>query len=85
MPPKPLYRLKELMIKKYGEEKFAVACSIVALWVQGETKQKTTAKTILGWCNKTEIDQMPIMCLKDFKAISKLFSLNNDIDNFYTN
>lgn len=36
----PVYTIKQLMFNKYGEDRFALACEIVARWVQFETKNK---------------------------------------------
>ncbi|MCC6634552.1 MAG: hypothetical protein IT251_03520 [Chitinophagaceae bacterium] len=83
MKAKPLYKLRQLIYKKYGKEKFAIGCLIVARWVQFETKKNTPVQKVQGWCNKVNIEELPIMSLKEFKAISKLFGLNNDLDTFY--
>lgn len=83
MKAKPIYKLRQLMYKKYGKQKFAIGCEIVARWVQFETKKNITAEKVQAWCNKISTDDFPVMTLTDFKAISKLFSLNNNSKLFF--
>lgn len=77
---KPYYKLRQLIYNKYGEEKFAIGCKIVARWVSFETKTNVSAQKVLAWCNKKNWEDAPFMVYIEFKALSRLFNLNNDFD-----
>lgn len=54
MPPLPFYRLKELIIEKYGEDKFEAGCDLVVRWLRHELNATINVSEIKFMCN---IDQ----------------------------
>lgn len=83
--PKLLYKLKALIVKKYGKEKFLLGCEMVAQWIRFETKSNHTTEMIVAWTNEKKENerQYRLVNEQEFKAISKLFSLNNKEAKFF--
>jgi hypothetical protein len=87
---KPLYKLRQLMYHKYGENKFATACIIVAQWVQHYTRTPCSPETIEYWCNIKKQENTVThhflqghITMQEFAALSKIFSLNHNTQLFY--
>lgn len=79
------YRLRELMYSKYSEQKFAVACEIVARWVAFDTKnyKQWTAEYILQLCNQnSRTRKISAITPKVANSLKKLFGLKS-IDDLY--
>jgi len=69
------YAIKQLLYKKYGEEKYAIACEISARWVAFETKNKNyKLENILLLCNASK-DSDCEMSYQEALALKKLFGL----------
>ncbi len=71
---KPFLILKELIVQKYGEEKFAFACEIVSQWVMFECKGHTwfTPEKVQQLCcarSESEIIIFP----EEWNALHRLF------------
>jgi hypothetical protein len=78
----PVFRLRELIYKKFGEEKFAIACDIVARWVRYDTKfSQWHADTVLHMCNAVENEEFPIS-LDEAESLRHLFHLESVLDLF---
>ena len=70
------YTLKKLMYEKYGEDRFAVACEIVARWVQFDTKNKNFSKELIEKvCNANDTDEIELS-LQEEESLRRLFALN---------
>ena len=83
---KTLYRLRELIYKKYGSKNFALGCEIVARWVAFDTKKTCTMETVQIWCNVLQSDPLTkeqAISLKQFNSLSRLFALGNNTQSIY--
>jgi hypothetical protein len=83
---KPLYKLRALIYKKYGKEKFSVGCEIVARWVAFDTKRPCTMETVMTWCNVLENDQLTKeaqISFNQFTALSRLFAMGSNTQSIY--
>ena len=84
--PTPMYRLRQLIYGKYGEEKFALGCEITARWVAFETRKPCTMEDVEFWCNvlTEEItDPTPTQLnIHQMKALMQLFGITNELDFF---
>lgn len=70
-----MYSLKSLMYKKYGEEKYALACEIVSRWVRFETKD---ARHNSIWVNDMANATSNFELTMDVaEALRKLFGLKS--------
>ena len=74
MPPK-IYGLRQLMYDKYGEEKFAIACLIVARFVGFKSDFVWNAETIRQMCNTTADDVG--VSISDGERFKQLFGLDS--------
>lgn len=73
----PYYRLKELIIEKYGEEKFDVGCELVARWLSFATKEKVNEGWLEVMCDRTDQPDMYFQFTGDqAHALKQLFKLN---------
>lgn len=84
--PVPLYRLRQLIYGKYGEEKFALGCEITARWVAFETRKPCTMEDVQFWCNvlSEEITDPSDtqLTVPQMKAIMQLFGITNELEIF---
>lgn len=79
------YTLKQLMFEKYGEDRFSLACEIVARWVQFETKQKHfTKEWVEKICNASDISDAEIY-MPAAEALRRLFGLRTIEQLFFSN
>ncbi|MBS1734250.1 MAG: hypothetical protein JST02_13225 [Bacteroidetes bacterium] len=53
MSGKPFYNLKELIIEKYGAEKYALGQLITAQWLTHELGEEVTVSMVEVICNTT--------------------------------
>jgi hypothetical protein len=82
-PLVPYYTLKQLMLQKYGAEKFAIGCVIVATWVNGgkgsefkkNLKGSWLCYTVEHLCNTTE--EFPALTVFDVEKLRQLFGLKS--------
>ncbi len=66
--------LKQLIIEKYGEDKFLTGCQLVAQWVSFELKDcMFSPKYIETICRNHEVKPLPV---EVDKAIRKLFGIS---------
>jgi hypothetical protein len=84
--PMPLYRLRQLIYGKYGEEKFALGCEITARWVAFETRRPCKMEDVQFWCNVltqeiTTDAHLPI-AIPQMRAIMQLFGITNELELF---
>lgn len=84
--PMPLYRLRQLIYGKYGEQRFALGCEITARWVAFETHKPCTMEDVQFWCNvlseeMTTDNSLPIT-IPQMKAIMQLFAITNELEIF---
>jgi hypothetical protein len=87
----PLYRIRDLMIEKYSEEKFELGCLVVARWVTGgKPKLMTNFKPQhLAWttervkemCVATSFDEFPLSHI-EAELLRRLFGLRTCTDLF---
>jgi len=68
----PAYKLKELIIKKYGEEKFALGREMAAQWLRGSTGILWRAEDILEFSNTTNDKKLSF---REEELLRKLFGL----------
>jgi len=79
MKDKPFYNLKELIIKKYGAEKYALGQLITAQWLTHELRAPVTVSMVQVICNTTvgiaffDIE----MCLATMKLFGTKKIFNN--------
>lgn len=75
----PFYRLKQLIIEKYGDEKFTTGCALVAAWVSAETKEKVDALWVQLISKISEAHPVPVYQLSgpQAKALKSLFKLDS--------
>jgi hypothetical protein len=73
----PVYTLKQLMYDKYGEERFAIACEIVARWIKFETKKEQyDAIWVNSMCNAHADSEFELF--EDVaEALRRLFGLES--------
>lgn len=78
MYEKPFYRLKELIIEKYGAAKFETGCTLVASWINFNTKENTNSDWVQFFCKATG-DSPAIYQLSSSqaKALKSLFKLDS--------
>lgn len=76
------YALKELITKKYGEEKFYIGCFIVAQYLQFLKLNYWTADDIKDMCDSTEYTF--VLQLPEAEALTKLFGLQT-VEQLYNN
>lgn len=50
MKEKPVYRLRELIIDKYGKQKFEQGCMFVAQWIRFADVVRITPQHIVNFC-----------------------------------
>lgn len=77
-----VYRLKEMIDKKYGKGKFDTGCEIVARWLAFETKTEVTAADVKTCC-QAEAEQEFKVSPEFLAALKKLFGFKSDLE-FYT-
>jgi hypothetical protein len=77
------YTLKWLMDKKYGADRFALACEIVGRWVRFETKNNfITQEWVEQMACAGELDDHALMPA-EAEALRRLFALQST-DQLYT-
>lgn len=70
-----IYGLRQLMYNKYGEEKFAIACVIVARFIGFKSQEDWRPDTILQMCNSTACS-FPVT-IADGEKFKQLFGLDS--------
>lgn len=75
------YRLRELMYSKYGKQKFATACIIVAQWINFEHRnqkpiRKWSPDDVQRMASSTKEDSFPLTP-RAAEAIRQLFGLQS--------
>ena len=65
-------RFRQLIYSKYGEEKFAVACLIVSMFVGFKSKHKWTPEKVRLLCHPKP-NLSTSICLADVNALKQLF------------
>lgn len=79
------YRLRHLIYQKYGEDKFALGCELVARWVRLDIDSsgvRWTAPMVLQLCNATTKSNYPLYP-NEGEALRRLFGLNS-IEELFT-
>lgn len=79
MYEKPFYRLKELIIDKYGAEKFETGCTLVARWVSSQIRVAVVNAAWVQRMSETRDGKNPIYQLteEEAKALKDLFKLQS--------
>jgi hypothetical protein len=78
------YRLQQLIYQKYGIDRYALGCEIVARWVQFETRDKQfTMEWIAAVCNAKDISEVDLY-EPEAEALRQLFGLQST-EELYTN
>lgn len=77
---KPAYRLKHLILRKYGEEKYELGCQLVAQFVGQGSKAEWTAIKIHKLC---ETGESQFIDIRDKQKLKQLFGVEN-FSEFYT-
>lgn len=52
----PIYKLRDLINDKYGEDRFVLGCEITARWVTIETDQPCSTEDVQQWSDLTVED-----------------------------
>lgn len=75
-----IYKLKELILQKYGEESFSTGCELVAQWLRNAGENFWIAEDVKEMCELTK----PIMKLtfSEGMLLMQLFSLKEPEDIF---
>ncbi len=68
----PIYKLKQPIIKKYGQEKFSLGCEIVAQWLCGYTGVLWRTEDIIELCNTSNLQKLSS---EEEELLRKLFGL----------
>lgn len=79
MDQAPFYRLEQLIIEKYGEDKIITGRALVASWVRATTKEKVDANWVQLICKTSEAHPIPVYTLSgtQAKALKSLFKLDS--------
>jgi hypothetical protein len=89
----PFYRIRQLIIKKYGEKNFHTACDMVAQFIGYEAKLPLSSGHIRLMCEVTESDlisenrpiAVALKSLFHLESLAELFTLpENTPENFLT-
>jgi hypothetical protein len=84
--PTVRFNLRQLMIDKYGEGKFDVACEIVARWLSpNEYRYQWKASEITMLCSERDGDRLSYqwLILSDLQKLKELFHLKT-VEEIYT-
>jgi hypothetical protein len=69
----PFYRLRQLIIEKYGEDKFETGCELVARWVTHELRLEVNVHDVKCICDYVDRPVESEVCT----SLMHLFKLNS--------
>lgn len=82
MKEKPVYRLRDLIIDKYGKSKYRLGCDTVARWLNIYSGKTYTADSIYSLSHLQSEDKF-MLSIDEKEALRKLFGLRTT-DALYT-